>query len=493
VPARLPTPRTLTADAYLADRMPLLDAQLLEMARKLERGDITGAELTNDRVKLKRPAADGDPEVKALARRAYRLLPNVRLTDLLEDVQGWTGFLDKFRHLQTGKPIEDKRALLAALIAEATNIGLGRMADICQAASRRTLTTINIWYMREETYRTALARIVEAQHNEAVAAAFGTGHMSTSDGQHFYLGGEGEAAGEVNAHYGRDAIVKLYTHISDRYAPFHVKVITGTSSEALHVLDGLVNHDSAIEIDTHHTDGGGVSDHVFAAMYLLGIKFQPRMASLKERRLYTFQPRNRYGVLARFMGERLDRELIENNWDDVQRVISAIRNRTAAPSFILRRLGGTPRQSAMSLAMREIGRIERTLQSIRWIEDPNLRRGTTEELNKGEARNSLSRAVSLYRQGRFRDRSFDRQSHRAAALNLVTACIGLFNSRYIDRCLTELRRQQVRLDERHVSRLSPLGWDHINLTGDYVWTENARLDADGLRPLKLTGLNGSSH
>ena len=83
----------------------------------------------------------------------------------------------------------------------------------------------------------------------------------------------------------------------------------------------------------------------------------------------------------------------------------------------------------MSLAMREFGRIEKTIQGLEWIEDPDLRRGKTEELNKGEARNSLARAVSLYRQGRFRDRSFERQSHRAAALKLATACIGLFDSR----------------------------------------------------------------
>jgi TnpA family transposase len=85
--------------------------------------------------------------------------------------------------------------------------------------------------------------------------------------------------------YGRDPIIKLYTHISDRYAPFHVKVITGTSGEAIHVLDGLVNHNSAIDILAHHTDAGGLSDHVFAIMYLLGIRFQPRMSSPNDRRL----------------------------------------------------------------------------------------------------------------------------------------------------------------------------------------------------------------
>jgi hypothetical protein len=56
-------------------------------------------------------------------------------------------------HVQTGRPYLERRAFLAALIAEVTNIGLGR-AEVCRVASRRTLTTISVWHMREETYRT---------------------------------------------------------------------------------------------------------------------------------------------------------------------------------------------------------------------------------------------------------------------------------------------------------------------------------------------------
>jgi TnpA family transposase len=287
----------------------------------------------------------------------------------------------------------------------------------------------------------------------------------------------------VNAHYGRDPIIKLYTHISDRYAPFHVKVITGTSGEAIHVLDGLVNHDSAIDVLAHHTDSGGMSDHVFAVMYLLGIKFQPRMSSPNDRRLYAFEAKGRYGALTPFMGERLDCKLIEANWDDVQRVIAAFRNRVVAPSLILHKLGTTPRQGALSLAMREIGRIERTIHTLDWIEDKGLRADTTDVLNKGEARHTLARAVAFHRLGRFRDRSHERQSHRAAALNLVTACIGLFNCRYLGRAVDDLRRHGVAIDDQRLCRLSPLGWDHINLTGDYVWSDSPPYDADGMRPL----------
>jgi TnpA family transposase len=98
--------------------------------------------------------------------------------------------------------------------------------------------------------------------------------------------------------------------------------------------------------------------------------------------------KRRYVVLAPFMSEQLDRKLIETNWDDVQRVISAFHNRVVAPSLILRKLGTTPRQGALSLAMREIGRIERTLHTLDWIENLGLRADTTDVLNKGEARHT---------------------------------------------------------------------------------------------------------
>jgi Tn3 transposase DDE domain len=59
------------------------------------------------------------------------------------------------------------------------------------------------------------------------------------------------------------------------------------------------------------------------------------------------------------------------------------------------------------------------------IEDKVFRADTTDVLNKGEARHTLSRAIAFHQLGRFRDRSHERQSHRAAALNLITASIGL--------------------------------------------------------------------
>ena len=149
-------------------------------------------------------------------------------------------------------------------------------------------------------------------------------------------------------------------------------------------------------------------------------------------------------------------------------------------AFLKRPLAGDwpyRQQNSLAAALREIGRIERTLFTLRWFEDPALRRTVTAELNKGEARNSLARAVAFHRLGRFRDRGLENQQTRAAALNLVTAAIILFNCRYLGRAVDEMRRRGSPIDPAMLSRLSPLGWDRINLTGDYVWSDPLALDA----------------
>ena len=75
-----------------------------------------------------------------------------------------------------------------------------------------------------------------------------------------------------------------------------------------------------------------------------------------------------------------------------------------------------------------------------WLEQPQLRRQATAELNKGEFRNALARAVCFHRLGQLRDRTVEAQRHRASGLTLVTAAIALWNTVYLSRALDALRR-----------------------------------------------------
>jgi hypothetical protein len=129
--------------------------------------------------------------------------------------------------------------------------------------------------------------------------------------------------------------------------------------------------------------------------------------------------------------------------------------------------------------------MERTLFTLDWIDDPELRRTTGQGLNKGEARNSLARAVFLHRLGEIRERTYENQQYRASGLNLVVTAIILWNTRYLERAVATLR-QSADVPDHLLAHLPPLGWEHVNLPGDYVWggRHSVSENAGGLRPLR---------
>ncbi|GCD54641.1 hypothetical protein NBRC3188_3338 [Acetobacter pasteurianus NBRC 3188] len=118
-----------------------------------------------------------------------------------------------------------------------------------------------------------------------------------------------------------------------------------------------------------------------------------------------------------------------------------------------------------------------------WIELPEERRRATRELNKGEAQNALKRAIFFHRTGRIRDHGLQAQGHRASALNLVASAIVLWNTTYLGAAMRHLERQGRSVAPDLLQHLSPLGWQHINLTGDYLWTD-AGIPEGKLRPLR---------
>jgi hypothetical protein len=271
--------------AFLKERLALIDA-------KAKDGLLPDVTIEKGVLKITPLAKSTPPEAEVLAARLYAMLPRVRITDLLSEVAGWTLFPACFTHLRTGETAANPQVLLASLLAD--GLSLGQLAWTSE------------WHIRDETYALALQRLVNQQQREPLAAMFGDAIASSSDGQFFRAGGRGRASANLNAHYGDDPGAKFYTHISDRYAPFYIKVIPATASEALYVLDALLYHQTEVITNCHHTDGGGVSDHVFALCSLFGFRFAPRIQDLKDSRLYSFNKPAVYPTLEPMIAGRMD-------------------------------------------------------------------------------------------------------------------------------------------------------------------------------------------
>ncbi len=176
---------------------------------------------------------------------------------------------------------------MGAVLADATNLGLGRMAESSRGLTLARLRWTSEWHVRDETYAAALDAIVDHHTAHPFSGIWGPGNTSSSDGQFFRAGGRGEARADYNARYGSESGVLFYTHVSDRFTPFHTKVIAASAGEAAHVIDGLLDHESQLEIREHSTDTAGAVDHVFGLCHLLGFRFTPRIRDLNERRLYS--------------------------------------------------------------------------------------------------------------------------------------------------------------------------------------------------------------
>jgi len=470
-------PVNVELGGYLAGRASLLDQRLTSFARRLRRGDLVGVTLERDRLSVTPVKATTPEEARSLDRAIDSLLPRVRITELLREIDALTGFTAMFRDLRSGRAHENPSCILAAVLADATNLGLERMANASQGVTYAQLAWTQSWYLSEENYRAALAKIIEVHHAQPFAKHWGDGQASSSDGQFFRSGRRRGGAGEVNAKYGPEPGLRIYTHLSDMHGSFNTRVLSATSSEAPYVLDGLVGRQGG----EHYTDTGGATDHVFALCHLLGYRFVPRMRDLQDRRLAIIGSAAGHKILEPILGRPIRIDLIQENWEDIVRLAASIKAGAVAPSVMLKKLSAFKRQNRLDLALAEVGRIERTLFTLDWLESPELRQRCQAGLNKSEARHALAQAVFVHKQGRIADRTLQNQEHRASGLNLVIAAIALWNTLYMERAVDHLRARDAAAPDALLAHLSPMSWAHVSLTGDYLWTDAA--SAAGFRPL----------
>lgn len=410
-----------------------------------------------------------------------------RYKELLLEIDAHTSFADEFTHVsESNARAEDLNvSVCAVLLAEACNIGLEPLIKHqIPALTRHRLNWVKQNYLRAETLVKANAKLVDYQSNLSLAGKWGGGEVASADGMRFVTPIRTINAGPNRKYFGSSRGITWYNFLSDQFSGFHGIVVPGTLRDSIFVLEGLLEQQTGLNPVEIMTDTAGASDMVFGLFWLLGYQFSPRLADAGESVFWRVDKTANYGALNELARSCVNTHKIEQHWDDMMRIAGSLKLGTVQASELIRSLLKSDRPSSLAQAIIEAGRINKTLYLLNYVDDEDYRRRILTQLNRGESRHAVARAICHGQRGEIRKRYREGQEDQLGALGLVTNALVLWNTIYMQAALDHLRRQGEDVKEENEARLSPLSHKHVNVLGHYSFTLAEQVLNGQLRPLK---------
>ncbi|GLY66522.1 transposase [Amycolatopsis taiwanensis] len=470
---------------HLAERARLLHDTYRDVASRLPSNAAVSFD-DDGRLHLKALQAEADPpSLINLRGLTHRMMPRVDLPEVLLEVFSWTGADEAFTSITGGDArLSDLNVTIAALlVAEACNIGLRPVLKPgMPALTRDRLAHVNANYLRLDTIRAANTALIEAQAEIELAQLWGGGHVASVDGMRFVVPVKTLHAGYNPKYFKAKKGATWLNMVNDQAAGLGAKVVAGTPRDSLYVLDVLYDRDGGIRPQTIVTDTASYSDIVFGLLSLAGWTYAPQLADLPDQKLWRVDPKADYGPFNTAARGRIDLDKVARHWEDILRVIASIHTGAVRAHDVIRMLSRDGNPTQLGEAIAHYGRIHKSLHVLRMADEPDYRRTMKSQGNLQEGRHALGRDIFHGKRGELRQRYYEGMEDQLGALGLVLNAVVLFNTRYLDAVLAQLRAEGYEVRDEDAARLSPFRHRHINLLGKYSFFLPADL-AGGLRPL----------
>ncbi len=411
----------------------------------------------------------------------WDLFPKARVIPLLEvlsTINAVTRFTDSFAHFQTkhvGKKPKEK-IFFAGIMGLGCNIGTIQLAQISRNINENELDNTVNWYFSIENLLAANDVIIRFIDRLSVPKLFKKDQTKThtsSDGQKFAIGVDSLNANYSYKYFGKGKGVSVYSFIDDTHSLFYSTVISSSEREAAYVIDGLL-HNDVVKSDIHSTDTHGYSEIIFALTYLLGFSFAPRIRNFQEQHLYSFEKRKNYEEKAYLIlpAGAVQIELIKEYWDEILRLIATIKLKETTASQLLKRLSSYSRQHPLYRALKAFGQIIKSMYLLQYIDDVTLRQAIEKQLNKLESANRFAKAVFYGNNQEFQQETKGEQLIAEGCKRLIENAILCWNYLYISQKIADTMSEEERsMLLKRIKQSSIIAWGHINLHGEYDFSE----------------------
>jgi TnpA family transposase len=401
--------------------------------------------------------------------------------------------MDELQHWQQryhrGRPSE--QTIYAGVIGLGCTIGIRKMARISHPISEPELEHTVNWYFSLDNLIAANDRVLQLidrlELPNLVRRSPDRLHTS-SDGQKFEVRVDSLNANYSYKYFGKGQGVSAYTFRDERDMLWYSLVFSSADRESAYVIDGLM-HNDVVKSDIHSTDAFGYSEAIFATSHVLGFSYAPRFKNLKRQWLYIFKSRrslDRSSWKIKPTGY-VDIDLILQYWDEFLRFIATIKLKETTASDLFRRLNSYSKQHGLYQAIKAFGQILKSHFILRVIDDPALRMTIEKVLNGVEHVHRFTRAVSVGNPREFLQAEKQDQEMAEACKRLIKNCIICWNYLYLSQKLADMQDPAIRdVFLKALTHGSAVSWQHINLLGEYDFSEEKLQDTVGIKPPKLT-------
>lgn len=423
---------------------------------------------------------------------------DVPLAQVLDTIDQHCGMLSAFGHWQqTHTPQAVSRpVLLAGIMGLGCGIGVRKMARISSRLTENELEHVVNWRFSLENIRSANDRVLKAMDAMELPNRYRreAGRLHTaSDGQKFEVRGESLHASRSFKYFGQGQGVSAYTFVDERHFLWHSLMISAADRESAYVIDGLMRND-VVKSDIHSTDTHGYTETIFGITHLLGFSFAPRIKGIGKQTLYILRPKNRADPDWKIAPDKtVNADLIRENWDDLLRLVATIKLKENTASDIFRRLNSYSRQHALYQTLKAFGQIIKSLFILRYVNEAELRQAIEKQLNKVELSNKFARAVAVGNPHEYTQTEKEEQEIAEGCNRLIKNSIICWNYLYLERQLERTPDGEAKEKLLHtIATHSPMSWAHVNMLGEYDFSDEKLRDSVGVLPPKSVARNGGN-
>lgn len=411
----------------------------------------------------------------------YNQIQHMGIVELMLFVDEKTNYLNAFTHIAATKeksPV-DKEDLVACILANGTNYGLYKMANISDRSMGK-LRNVDDSYIRYETLKQSNDQISNATATLPIFAYYHVDDnqlFSSIDGQKFECRINTFKARYSSKYFSKAKGVSALTLVSN-HVPVNTQVIGANEYEGHFAFDLLYNNTSEIQPNTLSTDNHGTNNVNFAILDFFGYTFAPRYAKMKRVFFDLFEVTEEDGGRIQLKKD-INHKLIAEEWDSIQHIVCSLSRKSTTQSTIIRKLSNG--KSRTLSALHEYDRLIKAIFVLEYVDNSTLRHYVQQALNRGEAYHQLKRAITSVNSNKFRGGNDYQVSQWNDCARLISNCIIYYNSALLSAFLQD-QKQKGRQDVVDIiSRLSPVAWQHINLNGEYAFKKNRKaIDLVGL-------------